>query len=208
MALAREATMSETVQKRYTAEIRAAAAEGYDATGVLSATNVDRTGDTISQKAYQPYVGKRIPALFAHDHERIIGTWENLRISKNQLIGDLKLAGTRVSDYIKALLDANVPLANSIGFRAKGTPNKTGGLHYDDIQLYEASVVAVGMHQDALMIAKSLDLEITEDEITESVEHASEDDQLVVQMRAHDARTRAAAAIQKANDAISFKRKK
>lgn len=151
--------------KRYTATLAAAATSGYDAAGVLSAAKADRVGDTIDVKAYSPYIGKRIPALFSHDSEKIIGTWENLRVVANQLHGDLKLAGTELGNMVKALIDANVPLMNSIGFRARGAPNKaTGGMHFTELDLFEASVVAVGCHPNAVMIAKKFNIELPADD--------------------------------------------
>lgn len=151
----------ETVEKRYTATIENAAAEGYDATGVLSASKEDRVYDTIDVAAYQPWVGKRIPALFGHDHEKIIGTWENLRVQGEQLIGDLRLAGTNLGKMISELIKANVPLMNSIGFRGTGKPREGGkGFHFQKLDLLEASVVAVGAHPDARMIAKSFGVDL------------------------------------------------
>lgn len=153
-----------TQLKRYTATLAAAAADGYAASGILSAAKIDRAGDTIDPKAYKPYVGKRIPALFGHDHEKILGTWENLRIERDQLIGDLKLAATELGNMVKALIEANVPLMNSIGFRGEGVPIKdTYGTHFTELDLMEASVVAVGCNPHAVMIAKRFNYELPTD---------------------------------------------
>jgi HK97 family phage prohead protease len=148
------------VEKRLNTTIAAAAKDGYDASGVLSGKTEDRVKDTMDEGVYQPFIGKRIPALFAHDHEKIVGVWENLREEGGKLVGDLRLAATDLGKYIKALIEANVPLMNSIGFRAKGTPNKSGGMHFTSIDIFEASVCAVGAHPDAVMIAKQFNIEL------------------------------------------------
>jgi HK97 family phage prohead protease len=148
------------VEKRLNTSIAAAAKDGYDASGILSGKTEDRVKDTMAEGVYLPFIGKRIPALFAHDHEKIVGVWENLREENSKLVGDLRLAATDLGKYIKALIEANVPLMNSIGFRAKGTPNKAGGMHFSSIDIFEASVVAVGAHPDAVMIAKQFNIEL------------------------------------------------
>ena len=143
-------------EKRYESTIERGAAEGYDATGTLSGRSPDRVNDDMEKGVYAPAIAKgRIPALFAHDHEKIIGVWENLREVGDTLVGDLRLAKTRLGEYVKALIEANVPLSNSIGFRGKGKANSKGGVTFSSIDIYEASVCAVGAHPQALMIAKS-----------------------------------------------------
>ena len=140
-----------TIQKAHKPE--------YDATFVMSATTPDRVNDTISKDAYSASVGKSLIALFAHDHEKIVGHWENLRVEGQKLLGDLKVASTNLGQMVKGLIDSNVPLGASIGFRGKGAPNKKGGIHFDSLELLECSVVSVPAHASAMMLAKKFDLE-------------------------------------------------
>jgi len=182
------------VEKRHQATLERGATEGYHATGVLSAAAEDRVGDTIDPAAYHPYIGKRLPALFGHDHEKIIGTWENLRLDGTKLVGDLKLAATGLGKMVQELIAANVPLMNSIGFKATAAePRKNArGMHFKQIDLYEASVVAVGAHPSAVMIAKSYGLDI-ESNAAKSVDKPVVDAERLLAVKL--ARKRAAKAI-------------
>ncbi|MFN9371918.1 MAG: HK97 family phage prohead protease, partial [Planctomycetaceae bacterium] len=129
---------------------------------VLSSAAPDRVRDTIDAKAYEPWVGKRIIALWQHDHRQPIGTWENLTTKGGRLIGELKLASTNLAQMIKQLIEDDVPLGASLGFRGVGSPNKAGGTHFSAIELLETSVVSVPAHPHAMRIAKSFGLSLHE----------------------------------------------
>ena len=145
-------------KKEWKATIKKASDSDYDATFVVSSPDPDRVGDTIDPDAYTPSLGKRIPALWQHDHDRIFGVWENLRVIKGQLIGDLKAASTRIGDLVKQLLADDIPLGASIGFMpTEYEANDDGGLHFKAIEVLEISVVSVPAHQAAVQIKSLID---------------------------------------------------
>jgi phage head maturation protease len=159
------------IQKTVSVTIEKAASKEYDATFILSDPAPDRVGDTIdSPGAYRKNVGKVIPALFGHDHEKIIGAWENLRIESGKLVGDLRTAGTDLGKMIKQLLVDDIPISASIGFSGKGEQNKSGGIHFKEIDVMECSCVAVpcapgAQRIKALEIAKSFGIELQSSEL-------------------------------------------
>ena len=143
----------------YPVLIEKSSTEGYDARFVMSAGTPDRVKDTIDSKAYTPNVGKKIIALFQHDPDKPMGYWENVKMVGDTLVGDLKIAGTNLGQMIKQLIDDGVPLGASIGFRGAGEPNKAGGIHFKEIEIFETSIVSIPAHPRAMQLAKSLGLE-------------------------------------------------
>jgi len=139
------------IQKSDTAE--------YDARFVMSATSPDRVADTIEVDAYAPNLGKKLIALWQHDHSQPIGYWENMKVTGGKLVGDLKVASTNLGLMIKQLVADGVPLGASIGFRGRGEPNKAGGIHFKQLELLECSVCSVPAHPKAVMLAKQYNLE-------------------------------------------------
>ena len=126
---------------------------------IMSATTVDRDGDSIDVKAYESATKiNKLPALFNHDASKPFGYWENLRVVGDTLKGTLKTATTNLGKMIKQLIDDGVPLSSSIGFRGKGSPNKKGGIHFKELELLECSVVSIPAHPRAVQVAKSHDL--------------------------------------------------
>ena len=139
--------------------IEKAASADYDARFVMSASSPDRVNDTISPKAYDPNLNKKLIALWQHDAEKPVGYWENMRVEAGKLIGDLKVASTNLGLMIKQLIADGVPLGASIGFKGKGERNEKGGIHFTAIELMECSVVSIPAHPRAMQIAKSLDMQ-------------------------------------------------
>lgn len=128
------------------ATIQKAAAEGFDATFVMSAASPDRYKDTIDPAAYDGIIAKSdtLIALWQHKHEQPLGTWHNLRRKGTELIGDLKLASTSLANMVRQLLLDGVPLGASIGFvPLDGKANKLGGTHFTAMDLAECSVCSV-----------------------------------------------------------------
>ena len=136
--------------------------EAYDARFVMSAATPDRVKDTIEPSAYETVVSrtKRLIALWQHDPDRPIGTWENLKADGDRLTGYIKFASTSLAQMAKQLIADGVPLGASIGFRGKAEPNKHGGLHFKEIELRECSVVSVPAHPRAYQIAKSFGFDL------------------------------------------------
>ena len=126
---------------------------------IMSATTVDRDGDSIDVKAYESATKiDKLPALFNHDSNRPFGYWKDIRVVADTLKGTLVTASTNLGKMIKQLIDDGVPLSSSIGFRGKGSPNKKGGIHFKELELLECSVVSIPAHPRAVQVAKSHDL--------------------------------------------------
>ena len=126
---------------------------------IMSATTVDRDGDTIDKAAYEPATKiEKLPALFNHDASKPFGYWKDIRVVADTLKGTLVTASTNLGKMIKQLIDDGVPLASSIGFRGKGERNKKGGIHFKELELLECSVVSIPCHSRAVQVAKQYDL--------------------------------------------------
>jgi HK97 family phage prohead protease len=162
-------------------QIEKAAASQYDASFVMSAITPDRVKDTIELDAYTPNIGKRLVALWQHNSDQPFGVWENLRVKSGRLIGDLKASGTNLGQMVRQLIADDVPLGASIGFRGKGSPNKQGGIHFDEVDLLECSIVSVPAHPRAVQIAKSFGIDLPSTEVNSP---AMSGDYLVTRKRA------------------------
>ncbi len=141
--------------------IQKAESPEYDGTWVISSDAVDRAGDVISTKALKSLVGQEVICLWQHDSALPVGKWTNLRMVGTKLAADLKLAETSLSKMIKALLAIDTPLGASVGFRGRGTPREKGGLQFDAIELLETSVVSVPCNPQAMQIAKSFGVDLS-----------------------------------------------
>lgn len=143
--------------------ITAAPVGGDPLTYVLSDETVDRVGDVISVKGWQLDDFKKNPvALFNHDPGFILGHWTDVKVVGKQLIGKLNLLPAGISarlDEIRAVVEAGVLRATSVGFRAiDAEPRKEGGYLFKAASLLEASMVSVPANPNALQVAKSLNL--------------------------------------------------
>ena len=184
----------------YPVLIEKSATEGYDARFVMSASTPDRVKDTIDSKAYKPNIGKKIIALFQHDPDKPMGYWENVKMAGDTLVGDLKIAGTNLGQMVKQLIEDGVPLGASIGFRGTGEPNKAGGIHFKEIEIFETSIVSIPAHPRAMQLAKSLGLE----DFVE-VESKDDDELAASGLHADEIRKRSTAAIIAANRSLRKK---
>lgn len=146
-------------------QVEKATTPGYDATFVMSASSADRVQDTIDPAAYTPNLSKRLIALWQHNTEQPFGVWENLRVKGGKLIGDLKASGTNLGQMIKQLIKDDIPLGASIGFRGKGTPNKIGGIHFEEVELFECSIVSIPAHPRAVQLAKQFRFDIQSSDV-------------------------------------------
>ena len=84
--------------------VRAAPPPGDNAIEfVMSDGSVDRMGDVIEPKGWvlDHFTPDRNPvALFNHDKNQIIGTWRDVRVVKNRLLGRLELAARGTSELV------------------------------------------------------------------------------------------------------------
>lgn len=139
---------------------------------ILSDETPDRMGDVISAAGWDVVNFKRNPiALFNHDPNKPIGKWKNIRVLGDALRGDLEFAPKGTSpriDEIRALVDAGILQAVSVGFRPlESKPRKSGGDGlasmfggeiYIRQELIETSLVSVPANPNALAVAKALDI--------------------------------------------------
>jgi len=141
----------------------------YDAVFVMSSITPDRVMDTIDPRAYAPNLSKKLICLWQHKSDQPIGFWDNLRVKSGQLIGDLKVASTNLGQMVKQLIADGVPLGASIGFTGSGDLNEEGGIHFDQLELMECSVVSVPCHPEAMQIAKSFGIDIQSSDINPTI---------------------------------------
>lgn len=134
----------------------------YDARFVMSAATPDRVKDTIEPSAYAEAAAStpRLIALWQHDADKPIGTWERLKAEGDRLTGYIRFASTSLAQMARQLIADGVPLAASIGFRGQGEPKRDGGLHFKTIELLECSIVSCPAHPRAVQIAKSFGVEL------------------------------------------------
>jgi HK97 family phage prohead protease len=130
---------------------------------VLSDETPDRMDDVIMADGWELANFKKNPiALFGHRSDFPIGRWSNIRVVDNQLRGYLDLAPKGTSqriDELRALLDADILRAVSVGFRPIETkPRKESdwGVFFTKAELVECSLVSVPANPNALAVAKSL----------------------------------------------------
>ena len=148
-------------------------------TFVLSDESVDRMGDVIKADGWQLKSFQDNPiALFGHDHSKIVGKWENVRVVGKRLLGTLKLAKPGTSDFIdtvRSLVDQGIIKAVSVGFQpVEAKPRKGGGYDYIKSTLHEISLVAVPANQNALAIAKAMNPNIADKLFVQSDSEASD----------------------------------
>jgi len=148
------------ITKSFAVTIQKSTNPAFDARFVMSASSPDRVKDTIDPAAYLPNLGKKLIALWQHNSDQPFGYWENLRVEAGKLIGDLKAASTDLGQMIKTLINDDVPLGASIGFRGKGEDNKIGGILFKEVDLLECSIVSVPAHPLAYQTAKRFNFDL------------------------------------------------
>lgn len=134
---------------------------------VLSDATVDRYGDIVDPSGWMLANFRKNPiALFGHSGGFPIGTWSNIRVEGEKLIGRLNLAAKGTSarlDEIISLVEQGILRAVSVGFRPlKSEPidaeKPWGAQRYIKQELLETSLVSVPANPAALALAKSLNL--------------------------------------------------
>lgn len=132
---------------------------------VLSDETPDRMGDVIMADGWDITDFKKNPiALFGHNSSFPIGKWKNLQVVDKQLRGHLELAPAGTSDRIdeiRALVEADILRAVSVGFRPKASKPRAEsdfGVFFTKAELMETSLVSVPANPNALAIAKSLNI--------------------------------------------------
>lgn len=183
---------------------------------VISTEQVDLQGDIVVQSGLAP-VSERIPAQVDHSGKMrdLIGWWDNITTTGKRTLADLVLFDPGISamaDMVRALHDAGVKLAASIGFLPDlsdggyelirdASNDWVTGVKFIRSKLIETSVVVVPANPGALSvrsldIAKSFGLDAAGFQsfvMSEASQH------LLRGMPRHDALARAAAAVKKAD---------
>jgi HK97 family phage prohead protease len=161
---------------RYTSGLitKSVQSKDFDGTAVLSDVGTpDRVGDIFEDKD-SVYVldefKKNAPVLYAHDHEKIIGQWKNVRRVGKQLVADFKLASTPLAQMAKTLVDEGILRAVSIGFNPLDyepldEKDPWGAWLIKSAEIMEASFVSVPANPRALIAAKSFGLDKSEREL-------------------------------------------
>lgn len=149
-----EKTLHVTIKKAETQD---------DGEWVMAASSRDRVNDTIEPAAFIDAIknisGKLI-ALWQHESSAPLGYWHDLKYKAGKLIGNLKISETNLGKMVKTLLADGVPLGASIGFRGQGEYNDFGGIHFNEIELLETSIVSVPANPLAQQILKSFGVEL------------------------------------------------
>lgn len=188
---------------------------------VISTEEVDLMGDVVVQAGLRP-VSERIPAQVDHSGSMrdLIGWWENIKTEGKRTLADLVLfpptpdgQQQRMHDVVRTLHEAGVRMAASIGFVPDTTEGgyellrddaneHVTGIKFNRSTLVETSVVVVPANPGALSVrdlegmAKSLRMEVSR---LRSFVMTEASQRLLRGMPEHDARARAAAAVQKAS---------
>lgn len=138
---------------------------------VLSNETVDRVGDIVRADGWDLRAFKANPlALWQHDANQPIGTWQNVRVENKQLLGELKLASVPMGQLAQTLIDEGVLRAVSVGFQVKdykpiNEKEPYGGWDIKKAELFEVSLVSVPANASALLIAKRLGLSAEQREL-------------------------------------------
>ena len=111
----------------------------------------DRIGDIILPGAFAK-AGFPLPALFAHDQRSPIGVWTEgeEKASGFYLKGRLLVDDVALAREVLALIKAQAIKGVSIGVRTlKWDRRADGGREIKELELLEASIVAIPMHPGA-----------------------------------------------------------
>ena len=123
---------------------------------IISTENIDRDGDRVKQDWDLSEFNVNPIALFMHKRDMIVGTWHNLSVVNNALVGYLKLAkrGTSsVVDEVLSLIEQGILKAVSVGFGSKDVQeNNHGGYDLSGNILREISLVSVPANADAIRV--------------------------------------------------------
>lgn len=133
----------------------------------------DRVGDWIEKGAFSKAV-MPIPMLFGHDMNDPVGVWNEASEKSDglHLKGPLLINDVVRSREVHALVKSGAVRGVSIGFvTRKAKARKGGGRTISDLELLEASLVAIPMHPGArITSAKSAIQAIT---IAEAIHRAT-----------------------------------
>ena len=135
----------------------------------MSDDSVDRMGDVIDPAGWQlGSIKTAPPVLYNHNKDEQIGSWRDIRKVGNQLVGRIVWADLThfpKGKYIRDLVRGGHLRTVSVGFRplarqplTKEANKEFGPFRFTKSELLECSLVTVPANQNAIAIAKSLNL--------------------------------------------------
>ncbi|MDP8251474.1 phage major capsid protein [Pseudochrobactrum saccharolyticum] len=109
----------------------------------------DRVGDMIEKGAITS--PSTLPMLFAHDQSQVIGVWDQITETNDDLTvkGRLLIDDVERAREVRAMIREKAVTGLSIGFVPKATKPRKRGRTITALDLHEISVVAVPCHPDA-----------------------------------------------------------
>lgn len=114
---------------------------------------IDAGGDMVMPGAFANSLGRardRIRMLFQHDPKEPVGTWERIgEDSHGLLVSGRLLPGVPRADALRRLIAGGALDGLSIGFRTVRATREGGHRKLWQIDLYEVSIVAFPMMEDA-----------------------------------------------------------
>ena len=121
----------------------------------------DRVGDMITKGAF---AGARVPLpmLFSHDGSDPVGSWTEAKETDQGLMlkGSLLVNDVARAREVNALVKSGAVRGISIGFiTRKSTPRARGGRTISELELVEASLVAIPMHAGARVTSAKTGIE-------------------------------------------------
>ena len=134
--------------------------------GVATTPSVDRVGDVIDPLGAT--FAKTLPFLWQHAHDMPVGTTEFGKPTKagipfeTQFVHPSQVESATLKDRLQLAWDSvktRLVSAVSIGFRpVKYAFMENGGIHFQEIEIYELSGVTIPANADAVITAiKSID---------------------------------------------------
>lgn len=111
----------------------------------------DRVGDMIDAKAFAGPIKLPIPMLFGHDLNDPVGSWTEARVDAGllHLKGKLLVDQVARAREVLALVKCGAVRGTSIGFITRKASPRKGGRTISELELLEASLVAIPMHPAA-----------------------------------------------------------
>jgi HK97 family phage major capsid protein/HK97 family phage prohead protease len=164
------------------AQRSAAAPDGALDLFVMSDGTVDRTGDVIEQAGWDIEEFRSNPiALFNHDRNQVIGTWDDVAVKGGRLVGRLKFAAEGTSalvDTVRKLVAQGILRAVSVGFQPSEkqplndrADKLFGPFRYTKSRLLECSLVAIPANANALAVAKDFPRDVLAEVFRKPADH-------------------------------------
>ena len=129
--------------------------------------NEDLVGDVIGTKALDGFVERfnkqdrgSLPMLWEHNRQDIIGEWTEFAIDEKGVIGTGQLyKGVSKADDVRVYLEKGAVGSVSIGFTSRDYDvlEETGGRKFNEIELFETSIVISPANPQAQIVSAKTD---------------------------------------------------